>query len=314
MGKSYLVSFITLFLLTTKSLFADLIPIPLSVEVDDQKVQLGKKLFIDPILSKDKTLSCVSCHHLSDNGADNVRYTEGIDGKKSIFNAPTVYNAVYNFRQFWDGRAKNLKDQALMPIKNPVEMGNTIEQALKDLKANQDYTRMFNEIYDDGITESNLAEVLAEFEKTLITPNAPFDKYLRGDKHAISSEAKKGLKIFKTKGCISCHNGINLGGNLYNKFGIYQDSKSKELGRYMHTKREEDKYVFKVPSLRNVAITAPYMHDGRAQTLKDAVNIMSKYQLGRPMNDDDLKSLVSFLKTLTGELPGIVRDINATAR
>jgi len=311
-GKKYVSTLAILFLSTTMFLFAKLVPLPLIVTVDDKKVQLGKKLFLDPILSKDKSLSCTSCHKLLDNGADDVPFTEGISGQKGVFNAPTVYNAVYNFRQFWDGRVKNLKDQALMPIMNPVEMGNTIEQVIQDLKADQVYLGMFNAIYEDGVTKNNLAEVLAEFEKTLITPNAPFDKYLRGDTKALNAQEQKGYKLFKTKGCISCHNGINLGGNLYNKFGIYKDAKSRELGRYNQTKKEEDKYVFKVPSLRNVAITAPYMHDGRVETLEDAVNIMTKYQLGRPMNDDDLKNLVAFLKTLTGELPDIVKDINAT--
>ena len=293
-------------------LFADLAPLPLSVEVDERKAQLGKKLFIDPILSKDRSLACISCHNLLDNGADNVPYTEGISGQKGVFNSPTVYNAGYNFRQFWDGRAKNLKDQALMPITNDVEMGNTLEQALKDLKADETYSHLFNEIYEDGITQDNLADVIAEFEKTLITPNARFDQYLRGDKNALNSQEERGYRLFQTKGCISCHNGIILGGNLYNKFGIYVDAHSTELGRYNQTKNEEDKYVFKVPTLRNIALTAPYMHDGRVKTLEDAVNIMTKYQLGRPMNSDDLKDLVAFLKTLTGELPDIVKDINVT--
>ena len=310
MQKAYLSALTILFLSSTLSLCAELIPLPLTVKVDEKKVQLGKKLFLDPILSKDKTLSCISCHKLLDNGADTIAYTEGIDGKKGFFNVPTVYNSVYNFRQFWDGRAKNLKEQALQPISNPVEMGNTIEKAIQDLKADKVYRRMFNKLFKDGITENNLAEVLSEFEKTLITPNSAFDKYLRGDMEALNAQEQQGYQLFKTKGCISCHNGINIGGNLYNKFGIYKDAKSRELGRYNQTKKEEDKYVFKVPSLRNVAITAPYMHDGRVQTLEDAVNIMTKYQLGRPMNKEDLQNLVAFLKTLTGELPDIVKDIN----
>lgn len=314
MLRNYLSTFVIFCFSTTVFVFADLLPLPLTVDADMKKVQLGKKLFVDPILSKDKTLSCISCHKLLDNGADNVSYTEGIGGEKGLFNAPTVYNASYNFRQFWDGRSKNLKEQALEPIANPVEMGNTVEQAIKDLKADTTYRRMFSEIYDDGITPGNLAEVLAEFEKTLITPNSAFDRYLKGDQNALSAQAEEGYRLFKTKGCISCHNGINIGGNLYNKFGIYQDAKSEELGRYNHTKREEDKYVFKVPSLRNVAITAPYMHDGRASTLEEAVNMMTKYQLGRPMKKEDLKNIVSFLESLTGELPDIVKDINDSTK
>jgi cytochrome c peroxidase len=311
MKKMYFALIICL-LETTVLFAADLVPIPLEVEVNDKKVQLGKKLFLDPILSKDKTLSCMSCHDLKHNGADTLAHTPGIDGQVGYFNVPTVYNAVYNFRQFWDGRAKSLKDQALKPIINPVEMGNTMENALNSLKSKPMYVREFNSIYKEGITEDNLADALTEFEKTLITPNSSFDKYLRGDKSALSKSAIKGYKLFKDKGCISCHNGINIGGNLYNKFGIYGDTESKELGRYVLTKREEDKYVFKVPSLRNISLTAPYMHDGRASTLKEAVNLMVKFQLGRRIYGEDLRNIVSFLQSLTGELPAIVKDINAT--
>jgi cytochrome c peroxidase len=282
---------------------SELVPIPTEIKVDNQKVQLGKKLFLDPILSKDKTLSCMSCHNLKRNGADRVRRTKGIDGQVGYFNVPTVYNAVYNFRQFWDGRAKDLKDQALQPIVNPVEMGNTMENALKSLKADNTYVSMFNIIYEDGITEENLAEVITEFEKTLITPNAPFDKYLRGNKNAISQEAKEGYALFKEKGCITCHHGVNVGGNMYNKFGVISNIKSKSLGRYNVTKRERDKYYFKVPSLRNVERTAPYFHDGRHAKLEDAVKDMAYFQLGRPISDEEIAKIVAFLRSLNGELP-----------
>ena len=311
MKKMYFVSII--FLFQALVLYAtELTPIPFDVTVNEEKVQLGKKLFLDPILSKNKKFSCMSCHNLKHNGADTLPYTPGIDGKIGYFNVPTVYNAVYNFRQFWDGRAKNLRDQALKPIINPVEMGNTIENALESLKSKPMYVKAFNSLYPEGITEDNLADALTEFEKTLITPNSSFDKYLRGDRNALSKGAIRGYKLFKDKGCISCHNGINIGGNLYNKFGIYGDTESKELGRYTLTKKEEDKYVFKVPSLRNISLTAPYMHDGRASTLKEAVNLMVKFQLGRRIYGEDLRNIVSFLQSLTGELPTIVKDINAT--
>jgi len=313
MKKKYII--LMMFFIGNSILLAtELIPLPLTVEVDAKKVALGKKLFLDPILSKDKTLSCMSCHNLKHNGADIVKRTKGIDGKEGYFNVPTVYNATYNFRQFWDGRAKDLADQALQPIANPVEMGNTIPKALHDLKENAFYVKAFNAIYEDGITKDNLADAIAAFEKVLITPNAPFDKYLRGDKEALGTSAIRGYALFKEKGCISCHNGINIGGNMYNKFGVYEDTKSKELGRYTLTHKEEDKYVFKVPSLRNIALTAPYMHDGRATTLKESVNLMVKYQLGRRIYGEELRDLVSFLQSLTGELPKIVKDINVSAR
>jgi len=309
MKKMYFV--LIIFLLQAIVLSAtELVPLPTDIKVNPEKVALGKKLFLDTILSKDKTLSCMSCHNLTHNGADILGHTPGIDGQLGYFNVPTVFNAVYNFRQFWDGRAKDLQDQALQPIANPVEMGNTIENALKDLKNDTQYVEAFNHIYTDGITEKNLADVLSEFEKTLTTPNSPFDRYLRGDKNALSANAIRGYQLFKEKGCISCHNGINIGGNLFNRFGIYGDPKSKELGRYEITHKEEDKYVFKVPSLRNVSVTAPYMHDGRATSLKEAVNLMFKYQLGRRIHGKDLRDIVSFLQSLTGELPEIVKDMN----
>jgi len=301
---------VAVFLFVIMGAFAtELIPLPRDIKVNKEKVILGKKLFFDPILSKDGTLSCASCHNLRTNGAGNVQYTKGIEGKQGAFNVPTVYNAVYNFRQFWDGRAKDLKDQAFSPIINPIEMGNNTKQVIKDLK-NSHYNRLFQDIYKDGVSKENISEVLAEFEKTLRTPNALFDKYLRDDSIVIDEEVIRGYRLFKEKGCISCHNGINIGGNLYNKFGIYEDAKSKELGRYNLTKEEEDRYVFKVPSLRNVALTAPYMHDGRIKTLKEAVNLMAEYQLGRKLNKEDLGNVVAFLKALTGEIPFAKKNKN----
>ncbi len=282
-------------------------PIPNEVKVDAKKVQLGKKLFFDPILSKDGTISCATCHDLQNGGDDGLKFSFGIGGQEGNINSPTVYNAVFNFRQFWDGRAKDLKEQARGPIENPVEMGHTMAAAVETLKQNKMYFNDFNDIYQDGITKDNIADVIAEFEKTLITPNSPFDRYLKGDKEAISQKAKNGYLLFKSKGCILCHHGVNVGGNFYNKFGIYEDSDSKHLGRYSITKREEDKHVFKVPSLRNIALTDPYMHDGRVSTLKEAVEIMTKYQLGRHMEQGDTEAIVSFLESLTGDLPSIVR-------
>jgi len=305
-------AFISIVIFLANSILAvELVPLNPKGEVDSRKVELGKMLFYDTILSKNKKLSCNSCHDLSYNGAQKSKYSVGIDGQVGSFNSPTVYNAVYNFRQFWDGRSKNLKTQALGPITNPIEMGNTIEQVLIDLK-NSKYDKLFYSIYSDGVTEDNLADAIAEFEKTLVTLNSPFDRYLRGESGALDPKALSGYKLFKKKGCIYCHNGINIGGNLYNKFGVYESIDSKELGRYNITHKEEDKYIFKVPSLRNVALTAPYMHDGRSKTLKEAINLMSKYQLGRPIDDDEMDDLVHFLKSLTGELPKSIKDINET--
>jgi len=275
--------------------------IPDSVKVDSQKVKLGHRLFFDPVLSRDNTISCSSCHDLNSGGDDGLQYSYGVGGRVGNINSPTVYNAVFNFRQFWDGRAKDLEEQALGPIQNPVEMDMDFETLIKRLQNIKWYRDMFHKVYTDGITKKNIVNAIAEYEKTLITPNSPFDKYLKGDKNAISKEAKRGYELFKYKGCIICHNGVNIGGNLYNKFGIYQDSHSKQLGRYNVTHKEDDKYVFKVPSLRNISKTAPYMHDGRFATLKEAVVFMSQAQLGRDISDRDIEDIVAFLKTLDGD-------------
>jgi len=282
-------------------LYAEAIkPIPERLPVDRDKASLGKMLFADPILSKDGTVSCMTCHNLADGGDDGLRYSFGIRGQQGHINAPTVYNAVFNFRQFWDGRAKDLKEQAIGPIVNPVEMGNDMPTVVERLQKNPTYRRKFNDIYSDGVTPDNIADAIATYEKTLITPNSPFDRYLKGDSNAISDQAKEGYRLFKVKGCIICHNGMNVGGNLYNKFGIYKDANSSSLGRYAITKRESDKYVFKVPSLRNVALTAPYMHDGRIRTLREAVKFMSQYQLGRYITEEEISAIEAFLRSLTG--------------
>ena len=278
-------------------------PIPQSMEVEKEKAALGKQLFFDPILSKDGTISCATCHDLQNGGDDGLQFSFGIDGKRGNINAPTVYNAVFNFRQFWDGRAKNLEEQAMGPINNPVEMGHDIRKVAEKLKKSPAYNKRFHILYRDGVTAENIANAIAEYEKSLITPNAPFDKYLKGDENAISEEAKEGFRLFKYKGCIICHNGVNVGGNLYNKFGIYKDANSTNMGRFNITGREEDKYVFKVPSLRNIALTAPYMHDGRFKTLDEAVKFMTQYQLGRFITEEEIAAIVAFLRSLTGEIP-----------
>jgi cytochrome c peroxidase len=284
-------------------------PLPKHLKVDAKKVALGEKLFYDTILSKDGTVSCATCHDLINGGDDGLQYSKGVDGKTGNMNAPTVYNAVFNFRQFWDGRAKDLKEQVFGPIENPVEMDQTMAQTVEKLQKDAAYRLAFAKVYPDGITHENVADAIAEYEKTLITPDAPFDRYLRGEKDAISEEAKEGYVLFKSKGCIVCHNGMNVGGNFYNKFGIFKDTNSSSLGRYNLTHREEDKFVFKVPSLRNIALTAPYMHDGRAKTLHEAIMIMSEHQLGRFMTDEETEKIRHFLESLTGQIPQHVKRL-----
>lgn len=290
-------------LFSTLVLFASepIVPLPPSVPINIDKARLGKALFHDPILSRDRSISCSSCHILSSGGDDNLPFSFGIEGKRGNINAPTVFNALYNYRQFWDGRAKNLIEQVKGPITNPVEMGNSVDNLLKVMKISP-YNHAFKKIYKDGVTINNIAEVIVEFEKTLTTPNSPFDRYLRGEKDAISSVQKEGYELFKSKGCVSCHHGINIGGNHFNKFGVVEDINQSHLGRYNVTKNEQDRYFFKVPSLRNIALTAPYFHDGRTYELKEVVRIMAKHQLGRKMSEEEIEKIVAFLHSLNGEI------------
>ena len=288
--------------LTTVIASEPITPLPKKVEVDEKKALLGKELFFDTQLSKDNTISCASCHDLANGGDDGLVVSFGINGKQGDINAPTVYNAVFNISQFWDGRAHDLQEQAAGPVENPVEMGNSFKALVKKLRRTP-YKKKFAAIYKDGITKNNITDAIAEYEKTLITPDSPFDKYLEGDKDAISEDAKKGYELFKTKGCIACHQGKNIGGNMYNKFGIFQDTNSTHLGRYNVTHNERDKYYFKVPTLRNIAKTAPYFHDGRTYDLKEAVLLMARYQLGRKITNEELDNIVAFLHSLNGQLP-----------
>ncbi|QOG11422.1 cytochrome-c peroxidase [Arcobacter sp. FWKO B] len=295
--------FLTIILLSSTFVLAEPItPIPTNIEnIDKNKVKLGSKLFFDPILSKDGTVSCATCHDLNAGGVDGLQFSIGIDGKVGDINSPTVFNAVYNFTQFWNGRARNLQEQAVGPIENHIEMGNTFENLIATL-SNTPYKKDFEKIYSDGITKNNITDALAEFGKTLITPNAPFDKYLKGDEYALTKSQKEGYELFKSHGCIACHHGINIGGNLYAKFGVMKDVKSKSLGRYEVTKNELDKYYFKVPTLRNIELTSPYLHDGRITELEEVVKFMSHFQLGKTLTDSDISKIVDFLKSLTGEL------------
>lgn len=276
-------------------------PIPLEIKLNKDKVNLGKELFFDKRLSKDDTVSCHSCHNLETGGVDNLKFSFGIGGQEGKINTPTVFNSSFNFVQFWDGRAKTLKEQALGPIEDPVEMGISVDELVVKLNKTE-YKNKFKRIYKEGLTKDSLVDSIEEFEKSLITVNAPFDRYLRGDENAISKDAKKGYKIFKQQGCIACHHGVNVGGNLYAKFGASKAADVVSKGRFEITKNELDLYHFKVPSLRNVELTAPYLHDGRYETLEETVKFMAYHQLGKTLKDEDLENIVSFLKTLTGTL------------
>lgn len=276
-------------------------PIPLENNYDVKKATLGKQLFFDVRLSKDNTISCASCHILDQGGDDNTKVSTGINGKTGNRNAPTVLNSKFNHAQFWDGRAKNLEEQAKGPIHNPIEMNSNFDEVISKLKKDTKYIHLFKAIYEDGITGKNIANAIAEFENTLLTPNSKFDQYLRGDKNALSEDEQKGYTLFKEYGCISCHNGVNIGGNLMQKLGVIEQFQTQDLGRYEVTKKPEDKYYFKVPTLRNITLTSPYFHDGLTPTLKDAVTKMSYYQVGYNLSEQEIDYIVKFLSTLTGE-------------
>ena len=288
-------------------------PIDLSVDVDEAKVALGFALFHDPRLSVDNTVSCATCHALETAGVDNHQYSHGVDDQLGGVNAPTVYNAVYNFVQFWDGRARTLADQAAGPPLNPVEMASeSFDQIIAKLAADKQFAKAFTAVYPDGLTEANITDAIEEFERTLITPNSRFDKWLRGDDSALTADELTGYELFKKYDCATCHVGQNLGGQSYELMGLrrhYFADRGLELthednGRYKETQLERDRHRFKVPGLRNVEHTWPYYHDGTRETLEDAVRDMGIYQSGVDLTDTEVNQITSFLKTLTGEYQG----------
>ncbi len=266
-------------------------------------ISLGKDLYFDDSLSVNDSQSCNSCHRLDEGlgGVDNSTTSKGAKGEMGGRNAPTVLNAGFQIAQFWDGRAKDLKEQAKGPILNPIEMGMHNEgDVLEKIKEVKDYQDRFKKVFpDSGINYENLAQAIAAFERTLVTQDR-FDKYMEGDDSALTDEEKKGLQLFMDTGCSSCHSGPLLGGNSYQKFGVVRPyTGSKDMGKYEVTKKEEDKMMFKVPMLRNIAITGPYFHDGKTEKLEDAVRTMASIQLGKELNDEEVKSIVTFLNTLT---------------
>jgi len=235
----------------------------------------------------------------------------GIGDAEGVVNSLTIFNAGLNFKQFWDGRASSLEEQLDGPVSAANEMGSTWEAIVRKLRATPAYSAPFSELFSDGIQVKNIKNVIAEFERSLITPNCRFDKFLRGDAAALTAAEKEGYRKFKSYGCASCHQGVNIGGNMFEKFGIMADYfaargnvTKADYGRFNVTGREEDRFVFKVPSLRNIALTAPYLHDGSAADLETAVAVMGRYQLGESLSAEDIGEIVGFLETLTGEFEG----------
>lgn len=286
-----------------------------SIPTDPAKVALGNLLYHDTRLSLDNTVSCATCHPLDKGGVDGLRTSEGINQQLGGINAPTVYNAVFNHVQFWNGRAGNLAEQAAGPPANPIEMGDqTWDDIVARLRKDPALVAQFNTIYGDGITEASVTDAIAEFEKTLITPNAPFDYYLKGDSEALTADQIAGFDLFMAHNCASCHVGQALGGQSFEHMGIVEDYHAArkiekphivynddDKGLFGFTNNELDLHKYKVPTLRNIALTAPYMHDGSVETLEEAVRTMMRFQTGTKQDQTEINQIVKFLESLTGE-------------
>lgn len=285
------------------------IPTPADNQMTKEKVELGKKLYYDPRLSLSGVISCNTCHNLATYGVDAVETSLGHKFQTGGKNAPTVLNAGFHIAQFWDGRAKTLEEQAKGPILAPVEMAMpNPDLVIERLRTIEGYVNEFKKVFPnekEPITYDNVAKAIASFERTLVTPSR-FDEFLNGNTKALTQKEKEGLKIFMEKGCVSCHNGVAIGGEMFQKFGIvkpykYQDP--DDLGRYNVTKNEADKYVYKVPSLRNITRTYPYFHNGKVWDIKEAVKIMGETQLGIELTDEEIEKIVAFLDSTTGKIP-----------
>jgi cytochrome c peroxidase len=282
-----------------------------------EKVGLGKMLYFEPRLSESHTISCNSCHEVGLGGVDMLETSLGHRWQRGGRNAPTVLNSVFNTAQFWDGRAADLQEQAGGPIVNPMEMASSREHVIEMLQKIPGYAEKFKAAFPDDpdpINIGNVQKAIAVFEATLITPHAPFDRFLRGDVNAMTAEQKEGLRLFVDKGCSACHNGINVGGGMYQPFGVVEKPGADFLpptdkGRFEVTKSVHDEYVYKVPTLRNIALTPPYFHTGKSWDLRQAVAVMGSTQLGIELSDAEVDKITAFLHALTGQQPQVTYPI-----
>ncbi len=284
-------------------------PLPPAPAVDAVKRALGERLFHDASLSSDGSVSCASCHDLQRGGVDGLPVSVGVGGQLGPINAPTVFNSSLNFRQFWDGRAADLAEQADGPVHAPAEMNTSWEAMAEKLRADSSYVAAFTQVYGkDGLTATAIKDAIVAFETTLLTPSR-FDDFLQGDTNALTDNEKQGYALFKSYGCVACHQGVNVGGNMFQTFGVMGDYfadrggdlTEQDLGRFAVTGKEYDRHQFKVPTLRNIALTAPYFHDASAVDLDRAVEVMGIYQLGRPIDPQDRALILQFLHSLTGK-------------
>lgn len=278
-------------------------PLPANNSLTAEKVELGNMLFFEPRISSSGVISCATCHNPALGWSDRIPRAVGHNGQIGERNTPTVLNSGFLDAQFWDGREPDLEAQALGPIEADVEMAMQLEHALQRLAEFDLYQEKFSAAYphqEDPINADNLGQALAAFQRTLNTPDAPFDRYLRGDMDAINDQAKDGMVAFVDNGCIACHRGANF---TDSQFHAIQVPGSKDLGRYIVTGEESDRYRFRTPTLRNVAVTYPYMNNGATQTLEEAISVMGKEMLGREFDEDTVNDIAAFLSTLTGEMP-----------
>lgn len=296
-------------------------PAPLNNPTTSAKIELGKMLYFDPRFSSTGTVSCNSCHNLMAGGEDQRVTSMGVHGKIGGRNAPTVWNAAYHSVQFWDGRADTLEDQAKGPVTNPIEMGmKDLDVAMKRVKAIPGYAPYFEKAFGkNGITSDNAAKAVAAFERILITPNSPYDRYVKGTKSAMNQQQIRGMNTFASTGCTTCHSGpafngptMPTGQGFFVKFPTYTDNKyikkyklMADLGRYQVNKKEANKHQFRVPTLRNITDTAPYFHNGSVSTLPEAVRVMAKTQLNKTLSKNEINDIVAFLGALTGDYPKI---------
>jgi cytochrome c peroxidase len=285
--------------------------VPAPLGLDPGRVTLGERLFHDPRLSQNNSISCAHCHDLRRGGSDGQGRSVGLHGAVGEVNAPTVFNSSLNFVQFWDGRAPSLEAQIDGPIHHPKEMGASWPEIIAKLKQDADYAAAFSSLYPDGLSSQNIKDAIATFERSLLTPDSRFDRFLRGESDVLTAQEKAGYALFKAYGCVACHQGVNVGGNMFQRFGVMRDYfdgtrelTKADLGRFNATGASQDRHIFKVPSLRNIALTAPYFHDGSAPTLEAAIHVMATYQLGRSIPPDDVDLIVQFLHTLTGTYQG----------
>lgn len=298
-------------------------PIPADNPQSDAKVLLGKTLYFDPRFSEHGTLSCNSCHNVMAAGDDNRPNSIGMHDARGDRSAPTVWNAAFYSTQFWDGRAATLEEQAKGPVQNPIEMGMaSLDEAMSRLNKIPGYKPMFEAAFPDEknpISVDNAAKAVAAFERTLITPNSAYDRFVKGDKTALNEQQIRGMNSFAELGCKACHAGPNfsgptlpMGSGFFMKFPTYPGSAYDEkfellddTGRYQVTKDDDDKHLWRVPTLRNIALTAPYFHNGRVPTLDEAVLVMAKTQLNKDLSEEQVADIVAFLNGLSGEFPDI---------